>query len=332
MTQLPPSYKTKTLMISLLSALLFSFSVLEASAAALPPAAQPGGVPQGMARPERPSRIEVDIPVVRDRPDVLFDGLDAGVHFAVDDIKIFKIGMNNGVKTREAYVDESLQSIIIDYISKRNGDFTFGYLQDVADKLSDDLKKEDGFLLATVYVPPQKVRNASVEFELLMGELEDVEIVGNDMYAKKYLARAFEDSKGKVVEREAMEESMLLLQEFAGLSASGLLSPGEALGQSKLLITVNSEKRFEGQLLADNYGSDFTGKGRVGAHLEFNNPLNLLDKLTVDIFGVERPNDIANSDDRLQERLYGGFRYEARPFDTRWGMGVEAGSNTYEVG
>lgn len=293
----------------------------------MPPASKPSAqFDFGMQLAAAPSDFQ--IPAVKDRP-LSFDPA-SGPRFEVSTITPVEVVVVGGSTRQMPINDAGLRALIDKAISEQNGEFTFGLLQELANAMTVYLREQDN-LLATAYVPSQEVENGSVRIDVLMGKLGEVQVQGNKRFDEGQIANAFDRSLGNNVNRERIEESMLLLQEYPGLSVGGTFYPGSRLGESRLVINVNEEDRFEAIVLGDNYGSDFTGRNRVGVHMEFNNPFGLTDKLTSDLVVVETPEQL-QVDDSLADRAYGSFRYELNPFSPRWGFGISANKNNYAVG
>lgn len=272
------------------------------------------------------ARSDFDVPALMDRPDP-FD-MQAGPELTVDTIMAYQLDPQAG--DSKPVTDAGFKAIIDRSMSEKGGKYTFGTLQQLANELTNYLRQNDN-LLATVYLPSQRVNDGKVRFDVLMGTLGAVKVQGNEYYKDKYVQQAFEGSLGENVNRANIEESMLLLQEYPGLTAGGTFYPGQSLGETQLVINVNQEDRLDVTFLGDNYGTDSTGKKRAGMAIELLNPFQILDKLTVNLVLVEKPDQV-DADDPLEDRLFGSVRYELNPWSTRWGFGFEANANNYQVG
>jgi hemolysin activation/secretion protein len=75
---------------------------------------------------------------------------------------------------------------------------------------------------------------------------------------------------------------MLLINDTPGVMVSKAeLMPGAEVGTSDFDIETTSQNRLDGYVVADNYGSKYTGRNRVQALVNVNSPFNIGDKLTV---------------------------------------------------
>ncbi len=151
-------------------------------------------------------------------------------------------------------------------------------IYEVADRLSR-YYREQGYLLATVTVPPQKVSTGVVRLEVIEGELEAIRVEGNRRYSTGWLLRELEPLRpGEPVRGDRLETEMLLLNDLPGLSASAVVKPGKAFGTSDVVVRAR-ERLIEGSLRLNNYGRESIGTARLEAQGVVNNPLRLGDRL-----------------------------------------------------
>lgn len=74
-----------------------------------------------------------------------------------------------------------------------------------------------------------------------------------------------------------LENRLLLLSDLPGVTVKSTLVPGTAAGTSDLLVDMTPAPRISGSIDADNAGNYYTGKYRLGATVNLNEPLGLGD-------------------------------------------------------
>ncbi len=232
------------------------------------------------------------IPAVPERE----DEIESGQKINVSSIALLEIqGQTNGGGFIEtSYVDAVIDEMIAATIKNNKGQLSVEQLQDLANAISKYLTKEKDFLLATVYLPEQKVQDGKVKFALLKGKLGEVDVVGSDIYSKEELEAVFATSMEKVVKKAQAEEILYGLLDLPGITVAGEFSPGVDLGYTKLTLKAKETPR-EYMLFMDDSGSEFTGKLRAGAQVKFNNLFGLKDELNVLLYATETPEGVQNS-------------------------------------
>ncbi|WP_415884442.1 ShlB/FhaC/HecB family hemolysin secretion/activation protein [Neptuniibacter sp. QD34_54] len=305
---------------------LFVGMSLSVNAQTLPDAATPGAIsepkPDLLVKPN--NDLQLSIPAKKDRP---LD-LDSGPVIQVKRISLYELGGENKDQQTQV-IDPKVQLIIEDQISKNSDGFTLGQLQSLTDQITNYYRQQ-GWILATVYLPAQEVDSGEVVFHLLPGKLDEVRAQGESSYTVEQLTRPFENSLQTTLDKNATEASLLTVLDYPGISVSGVLEPGEQVGTTNLNLSVNSEDRFAGIIYLDNKGSFYSGEERLGAGLIFNNPFGLIDQLRLDGMIQNKPQ--TEGDDSVDNALFGGISYTARPFDPAYELSFEYSENQYDIG
>jgi hemolysin activation/secretion protein len=257
---------------------------------------------------------ELFIPPTADRP--LSE--DAGPRIEVNSLQLAidpKLDPLIGVELR-ASLDHALNLMVIE---NQSGGFSIGRLERAAAEVTDILR-EDGFILAWAYLPQQSVQNKTVTIEALSGTLESVIVDGNDDYKTDRLLSPFVGLLGVPVVKSDVEQSILAVRNYPGLSTSAVFSPGAAVGSSMLTLRV-SEDPFDFAVIADNHGTESTGEHRLRADFVFYNPFGIGDILVVNALQAFNPT----------ENLYGGLTYQAPIFRQSMDFRLGFSHNTFEV-
>ncbi|MCG6942071.1 MAG: hypothetical protein LJE69_12570 [Thiohalocapsa sp.] len=141
-------------------------------------------------------------------------------------------------------------------------------LADVYDMAAEIQRRyrEDGWFLARVLVPPQRIVDGRLRFDVLEGYISEVEIQGDigpaEKLVRRYLAKVADQRPLKLA---TLERALLLAKDIPGIDVKGILQPAnDAIGASRLVV-VASRRRFEGMAILDNIGSSFTGEWELAA-------------------------------------------------------------------
>jgi len=313
-------------LVSCYTSAFFVGMSLSVNAQTLPDAATPGAIsdalPDLLIEPN--NDLQLSIPAKKDRP---LD-LDSGPVIQVSKISLYELSGNDNA-LQKLVVDAQIDKLIQDAITQQEGGFTLGQLQSLTDQITN-FYRQQGWILATVYLPAQEVDSGEVVFHLLPGKLEEVRAQGESSYTPDQLTRPFDDSLKSTLDKNATETSLLTVLDYPGISVSGVLEPGQEIGTTNLNLSVNSEDRFAGIVYLDNKGSLYSGEERLGAGLIFNNPFGLIDQLRLDGMIQNKPQ--TEGDDSVDNALFGGLTYTARPFDPFYELSFEYSENQYDIG
>lgn len=292
-------------------------SAQQLSGTPLPAAATPGGAQPFLGRPELPALTEQDafeIPPVIERP----LGLDEGPTIRVTGFRI------EGAFERP---EHGISMADVSAILSRHRDgqpeegFTVNQLQAVADDVTLHYRSR-GLILAQAFVPAQDVHDGVVALQLIEGTLGGVEVEGNTLYDADVVKLPFAQLLGRPIAEDSIEEALLTLQEFPGLTVFGTFREGARLGETELLVRVREENRTTFTPMIDNYGSEFTGEGRVAFQFDVNNPFGAADRVSGYVLKTVEP---ANG-------TYGGVNYSKRLGSrARSTLGFGISRNTFDV-
>lgn len=257
---------------------------------------------------------ELYIPPTADRP----LGEDAGPRIQVTTINLDidpQLDARIDAELR-AELDLILSSRIAAYLAEG---VTIGRLENIAGEITAALR-ESGLILAWAYLPEQDVRDNAVRISVLPGRLQAVRTDGNVRYSAARLIRPFNNLLGAPVYRSEIENSIMRVRNFPGLSTSAVFSPGEEIGTSQLTLRV-SEDPLDVSLVADNHGTRSTGRSRLRAEMSWYNPTGAGDLVTINALQTFDP----------AENLYGGIRYDRPVFRDDLALTLAYTHNTFEV-
>ena len=201
---------------------------------------------------------------------------------------------------------------------RRQRGITLGMIESVADTITR-YYRERGFILAKAYIPKQRVRDGVVTITLLLGQLGEVEANNNELYSNRFVKRIFKSSLGKPVYNNNIEESLYLVNDLPGVNASGYFEPGSQVGDTKLNINFNNERRFNSNMRLDNHGSESTGEYRAYTDFYWNNALGLGDELQLGVLASFSP----------ENSIYGAARYSLPVYTPRTQFSLGVSSNDF---
>lgn len=168
-----------------------------------------------------------------------------------------------------------------------NRPITLSDVYAAADRIADFYASK-GYTLASVNVPPQKIADGSVLLEISEGVIGKISVEGSKRSKPERLIGFLGEVKsGQIYQGAQLEQGMRQLNELPGLSARAVVRPGSEYGTTDLIIKTE-EKRVEGNVFVDNYGTKQLGETRFGANLILNNPTGVEDQLNVLLLRSEK--------------------------------------------
>jgi len=247
--------------------------LVSAGPVGLPESTRPGALRPEEDRPTAPPKPAdevLEVPALIDRP---LD-IDEGPKVVVEQFELV------GAEERPKY-DVSLaeiEAILEEQRRQRPEGFTIGRLDEVADAVTR-YYRERGLILAQAVIPVQTVEDGVVKVEVIEGRLGRIVVEGNDMYSEQLLTEPFRRLIGKPVTKAEVEEALLSLTDFPGLSVFGVFQPGQKVGEADIVLKVQEEKQFDFSIRLDNQGTPETGRARLRPSFEWNNPTGAADRL-----------------------------------------------------
>ena len=148
------------------------------------------------------------------------------------------------------------------------------------------LLRKDGYL-AAVQVPPQKIENGTVKFDVLFAKLVDFQVRGNAGKAEGlisgYLAQISKQAVFNIVDAERY---LLLARDIPGYDVRLTLRPagtvpGEVIGEVQVVYTP-----VEAEINLQDYGSRDVGRFGGLAQVHYNGLFGVGDRLTVGGFST----------------------------------------------
>ena len=252
------------------------------------------------------------IPPVIDRPLGVDEGIKIIVHsFVLDDAR--------DLPEYGIYLDE-VQQQLSSYLDAAGAGVTIGRLQEIAEEVTAYYRSR-GLILAQVVLPVQDVVAGEVHFQVFEGIMGRVLVEDNKMYTEDNLREPFSRLIGRPVVASEVESALLQLTDFPGLTVFGLFQPGQYVGEADLVLKVQNEERVRAPVRVDNQGTDSTGRNRVRATVDINNPTRSADRLSFSWQEGYSPDN----------QRYWGVNYN-RYLGNGYGLGAVADDNDFRVG
>src|SRR5690606_12166122 len=197
----------------------------------------------------------------------------------------FRIG-GVGEHPRHGITPASIQALLDARFRALAGDaaevaLDFDQLQDVAREVTAAYR-EAGFVVATAYVPVQTVgADRMVALEVRGGRLGRGLGEGNRRVRSAASAAPATRLAGRSLHRDEVDTALLSMRDLPGVGTSAVLQPGQAQGETDMLITATEEARpYSVSLGASNHGTELTGRYRAQVGLTYRNALGLGDVIS----------------------------------------------------
>jgi len=159
-------------------------------------------------------------------------------------------------------------------------DANMGILNAIAKEVSA-LYAAEGYLLVRVFIPNQKVKDATVEMVISEGRINKIFVQGNKKLNKENFKQRMKMVQEEPVLREQTLERVLLeLNELMGVKVTTVLKPGELPGTSDLVLEVTESAPYTFAIDMNNYGSIYTGPIGYGFSATYANIFTLGDQFS----------------------------------------------------
>jgi len=176
-----------------------------------------------------------------------------------------------------AFSEEALHAAVVD---AENKPLNFGELMAVVDKVEAVYKKA-GFFLAQAYLPPQKIKDGTIEINVSEGIIGQSRLEGESRI-KPEVVYAYLDKlpKGTAVKLTEIERQILLINDLSGSRATLDLQASDEAGKTDIVLAQKLDPLMTGRVEVNNHGMSSTGKNRMGVFLDVNSPLKRGDHLS----------------------------------------------------
>ncbi len=197
---------------------------------------------------------------------------------------------------------------------------SFDELQAMAGRITDYYHRH-GYPLARAVIARQNMKDGVLEISVVEARYGKVMLANDSAVNSRLLEATLAPlHAGDVIRQAEMDRSLLLLSDLPGAKVEATLKAGERPGTSDMTVAVAPAPRVVGNITADNFGSRFTGRGRLGANFSVLGPLS-----HGDLFNFS----LLSSGESFR---YGRASYEAVVNGRGTRLGAAASALSYELG
>lgn len=224
------------------------------------------------------------------------------------------------VEGAELVSEAEIRAIVAPYENRK---LTLAQIYEAADKITT-LYRDKGYLLAKAYVPAQNATWGTLRVKVVPGRYGSITLTNNSLVRDAFLHDVVDHvlASSALIHKDELERAMLLISDLPGAAMPRVtVAAGRQPETSDLAFDVPAGRRVEGFVLADNFGSPYTGRERLSGGLSLNSPLGIGDRLSA--FGIVT-NDTGLLNGRIAYSLpigYTGLRAEVAAFRTTYTLG-----------
>ncbi len=138
-----------------------------------------------------------------------------------------------------------------------------------------------GYFVVQAYLAVQEIKDGVVTITVSEGRYNKITL-DNQAFLSDHLANSLLSDlhQGDVIASAPLERSLLLLSDLPAVTLTSTLVPSVPAG-ADLIVDLKPGPRISGEVDADNAGNRYTGEYRLGATVNFNEPLGYGDVFSV---------------------------------------------------
>lgn len=199
-------------------------------------------------------------------------------------------------------------------------------LNNVLRQITRYYQEEQGFSQAQAYLPAQSIQSGSLDLVVASPILHKVQVTNNNSSTRAnyldYLLTDLKELEGQPIQHAELNNQMLRLSDLGVFSLSGQFTATDpsGLNQDLCLEAHEFQHRVSLYAFADNYGTESSGRYRIGTQVRINNILGLADQLS--LFYART--------DKYQNNYNISYKVPLNSHATT--LGFEFGYNDYELG
>lgn len=153
---------------------------------------------------------------------------------------------------------------------------------------------DKGYVTTRVYIPPQNLKQGTLELVVVPGVVEGLELNENKTMKDRWrLTTAFPFMKDKLLNLKDIEQGLDQMNRLPSSHAALQLWPGEKAGGTRVSIKDTAEDPLRGYVSYDNGGQSATGIHRVTLGVEGDNLIGVNDSLALHYIGSNDTNALA---------------------------------------
>ncbi len=146
-----------------------------------------------------------------------------------------------------------------------------------------------GYALAQTIIPAQEIQDGIVVVEIIEARYGTIRLDNQGRVNSALLRNTLATlQSGQAISQPRLDHALLLLSDIPGVTVNATLRPGDEYGTSDLLVDTTTGPAISGYVVADDFGNRYTGRLRIGATLNINEPLQHGDVLSVSVLSSGR--------------------------------------------
>ena len=180
----------------------------------------------------------------------------------------------------QIFEESELEDIVKESRKEHEG---LDLLNNVVDRVNEEYE-EKGYPNAIAYIPEQRASDGEFRIELVEGKLGSFTVVDNVYTRDAYYLRRFFFDRKKPLNLKDFEKQLIEFNKWSdGYAATATINPGKTAGTSD--IVLHAKESYPNSIVGvfDNYGSEGTGKLRVGFHLVMSSLNRMRDTLQIGV-------------------------------------------------
>lgn len=192
--------------------------------------------------------------------------------------RFFLSGVRIG--TSEVLSDGEIRSIVANYVGRQ---VTLADLDHLVNDLNA-LYAKKGYVTARALLPPQVVRDNTVQITLVEGRMGQLAVKDKTHTRPSWLTRRIHLKPGDLIRLEDLQKDIVFLNQTTDLKVRAILQPGRQFGTTDVGLQVKEPEEERTTFFFDNAGRDAVGRERIGIIQRYASILGLRDPLTVGTF------------------------------------------------
>ncbi|MBK4738105.1 ShlB/FhaC/HecB family hemolysin secretion/activation protein [Noviherbaspirillum pedocola] len=173
------------------------------------------------------------------------------------------------------------QAQLLDALGPVSGKtYDFAGLSALAAKLTAYYQAQ-GYPFARVYLPQQDLAGGQLQLHVLEGRYGRVTAHGEPAFIEGAQGFLSHLPVGAIMESPDLERVTLILDDQPGVRTRPVVRPGREVGTGDLLVEVQRDHRYKGEVGIDDYGNRYTGRVRAHANLDIDSPFRLGDQIAL---------------------------------------------------
>lgn len=204
------------------------------------------------------------------------------------------------INPSEIIPKEELDKITQPYIGKS---VTINDLKGIINEINKVYVKK-GFITARAFLPPQTVKNGTVDIKLVEGHIGNINIEGNKWTRRNYIIGKLHQKDGDLFSLQTLEKDILKFNRTNQVKLRANLKPGKEFGTTDINLVANDPMPWHVTPTFDNTGRRTVGVLRGGIGISTDSLLGYRDQFVMG-YSRAKSTDVAYSSYSLPVGNYG---------------------------